>query len=248
MGDSVDKGKDRLLGIDPGSGAWVDEQRVIDGVYHAQTVWGLLPVRHIDHPVVEDIERLLLSTADFEAARHALDHILSMPPTTAESPEELVADVLFQGAVIAYCRAFFGNPKAGLQTSDLYGTSKWLLGLHDHIWGLRSKHYAHDVNGFRDAGVGLCISPDGSQFKVSSQIYKMTPPPEFLRDFLKLLDHALAYCKGLTSALNEILHQYVDSLGPEASKALPFLSLVHPGTDQINTDRRGKGRKPFQKA
>ncbi len=242
------KDKDRLLGIDPGSGGWVDEQRVIDGVYHAPTKWGLLPVRHIDHPVVEHLERLLLSTADFEAARHALDHILSMPPTTADSPEELVADVLFQGAVISYCRAFFGNPKAGLQTSNLYGTSEWLLGLHDQIWGLRSKHYAHDVNGFRDAGIGLCISPDGSQFTVSSQIYKMTPPPEFLRDFLKLLDHAQAYSKGLTNALNEILHQYVDSLGPDASKALPYLNLVRPDTDQINTDRRGRGRKPFQKA
>jgi hypothetical protein len=244
----MDKDNGRSLGIDPGSGGWVDGQRVIDGVYHAQTIWGLLPVRQIDHPVVEDLERLLLSTADFEAARHALNHILLMPGTTAESPEEIVADVLFQGAVISYCRAFFGNPKTGLQTSDLYGTSKWLLGLHDHVWALRSKHYAHDVNGFRDAGVGLCISPNGSQFKVASQIYKMTPPPEFLRDFLKLLDHAEAYCKGLTSALSEMLHQYVDGLGPAASRDLTYLTLVHPGIDQINTDRRGKGRKPFQKA
>ena len=232
--------------IKPGGIGWNVEQRVFDGVFHTQTEFGLLPVRCIDHPLVAKVERLQLSRSDFESVVLALEHILTLPDEGPNTPSETVIDVLFQGAVICYCRAFQGEKLHALKAPDVYGHSTAELNFHERIWALRSKHYAHDVNGFRDAGVGLCVSPDGKRFTIASGKFRLMPPPELLRVFLTLAHRAFEFCQKQIDEVGDILMRYVDLIGPHKTMLAPYLGLDAPDFEDVLVDRRGKGRKPFR--
>lgn len=237
-----------LLAIDQKSGSWIEHQFSIDGIYHVETPHGPLPLRYINHPAAHELGILILQRADFEAARVAIGGISSSPAFAAASNEETLVEVLLAGAIVCYTRAFGSSGEIELNKQKIFGASRRMSDLHQHVYDLRSKHIAHDVNGFRDVGVGICISPDNSKFDISYQLHKRTPPPEFLSDFLGLLDYALEYCNRQIKQLDAELLDHVEAMGPTMIAELSFLTFKATPMSKIKAGRTGKNQKPFRPA
>jgi hypothetical protein len=137
------------------------------------------------------------------------------------------AHTIFEGVVFGYCRCFDPTRKANrLDVNEVLAGNTKAQKFHEELWAMRSKHYAHDVNGYRDALVAVRVD-DGSN-KIDVLRFKMEPDESVVRNMARLLRDARSFVEAEVSRLASIVENELSSVAKAERAALPEAKFSLP--------------------
>lgn len=136
---------------------------------------------------------------------------LVIQPRTDESEAMLLA--LWTGAVVRYARCFDTTNRNALKAAEVFPEEE-LQTAHTEAFEMRSKHLAHDVNGFRFCAIGVERLPDGTMGRLIRAFAEHLPSLADLHILTILAERAYIYAE-------EKRVLYVRDLKKNLSKMLP---------------------------
>jgi hypothetical protein len=216
-----------------------------------------IPLRFNGFPAAAHVAELQSTTARQVAAFRLIQHDLDEAEQVLGSIRSL--RVLTQGAdarsdfralLRAMCAAFTVVYSRGFKTKEAGGdrlvagdvfADPIALREHEFILTLRNKHFAHDVNDYRQAKVAAVFAADGELLGF--------PAFETFADRSEIIEHngalliaaARRYLAAELDRLHALLRREIDALRPAERLALPAM-VYHPA-DHRTPERSKSGRR-----
>ena len=115
--------------------------------------------------------------ADFELHRFDLEHCRSAMQLLGKLlkgtdglddswDRTSIQMTLWTGSCVSYCRCFGHGRRNPLDPTKIYANDELGLLVHRHVWSMRNKHYAHDVNDIRQSFVGVALDQAGNNLDI----------------------------------------------------------------------------------
>lgn len=199
---------------------------------------GFGDVRRLDVPLAGMIAEMDIHVRTLEALSSPLSFLLKLLAEPADlQNDDLIASV-WTGAIIQYCRCFEPSYKKGLVAEDVFPEEP-ALASHRNALHLRSKHLAHDVNGYRFCHVGVEVSEDGDLGNVVRSFGQHAPAIEDVAALLGLALRAAAHATVRRRELTRELAKELHSKSPSELLALPSLHYEGLNRTPLLRSRRG---------
>lgn len=158
----------------------------------------------------------------------------------SEADEALIL-TLWTGLLVQYARCFDPtNKKHRLDEKKCFAGYDTLSRSHENVMEIRSKHLAHDVNGFRFCDIGVQVLPDGSMGELIRAFFHALPSGDDLVNLEKLASHAGKFAVAERDEAKRLLILELHRLTAEERMALPNMTYDNLHRTPIKRPRRAQ--------
>lgn len=161
----------------------------------------------------------------------------------AGKPEQSLLRAMLAAFVIVYCRCFKTTGRGDrLVASEVFAGDATALREHEHFWDLRDRHFAHDVNGLRQAMIGGVFDAQGKLLYIASQQMLGDGSELILNNGTLLVAQARAFLERAAAESEKAVEAEIEAMSPDERLSLP-VPVYHPvKPDDVNSPRSGKRR------
>lgn len=219
-------------------------RRIDKGISAVVQHSGYAHTRAYDGPGAQSLAELGVHHRTLSRCQVCLKHYFSLIAANGGNPnahEEAVEETMLTGLIVEYARTFGSGP-GQLDPKSIFDSGKESQ-RHEWFMTQRSKHLAHDVNGWRDCKIGILFDDDFVPQHLSSAVSQSLFAPFVLEDFSLLVDKALAYTIDRIQAESNSLIRTIARLPRARREGLPPLELAAP-PEEIKRSRRPSKRSP----
>ena len=198
-------------------------------------------LREVRTPVARRLADAVAELHDVLFARHAVEELLnSWPAESTIGPDTRVARSLWTAALVTYARCFCGGVRQGTAKAISDQLSGLDREIHDWAIAMRSKHFAHSVNAFELARVGVSLGPP-PEYEVLGlvpmELFTVLPDRQAAERFAKHTERVHLLQVGAFQDLESQVLEELRSWTAQKRSRLPGLELT-PAGPQTDPSRR----------
>lgn len=167
-------------------------------------------------------------------ARAGLDLIFER--TKEKDYDRPLVRLLWAGVAVCYARSFSG--RNALSAPLVFGDNELALLAHRDLWDARSKHFAHDVNDYRQSIVAAVLDQPGNLLAIADWQNIIELDSTFTTNARLLVRDSLTYVQKRLVELDDVLAEEVRQMTPAERLSLPAPRLTTGGWENIKRSRR----------
>lgn len=197
-------------------------------------------VVELTSPTARDLADLAGIVLDLAFVHEA---VLRLKATSKPPEDIIVAQALWNAALVAYARCFTTGKRLGLKSSLFDGLDPGAAEAHQYVMNMRGKHVAHAVNPFDQVRVGVVLSPPGSANRnvrgtVQFRQHLVGWDQGGLETLQHLTDAAHAFAMRRYNEVEAALYDEALALSIEDLYRRPAMRIITPGSGDARQPRR----------
>lgn len=203
---------------------------------------GYVDPRKLEGDDAESVAELDVHARTLRSLAHVLPQLLRLLSEPEGEERDAVIAALWTGTVIWYARCFDTTNRHALKADQVFPDDV-VQQAHTSAAVMRSKHLAHDVNGFRFCAVGVERNPEGEPGRLIRAFGEHIPGEADVLILKYLAQEAFVYAERQRSSHAQRLIDAINRLSADELGALPPMVFEGLHDAPVKVPRRSQGKR-----